>query len=404
MTNKGLDTSQPLNSNKRVRVSTNDDVLSILVSVVPKLPRILIESERLVGAAYIISTNVIGPAFRSKMFPHNLSINTLKILFEITRLPNAQKLWKKDVAEAFNHPRFFEITIETLKTHWLPLVQQWVLGDKDRMPELLSRLTSPSTAGIMFGVGASSARLEADRKTQLNLRRIALLVLASAQDSFVVNIAALEEKLEELLMARPASSPSSATRAEIYMVLRAVTLRISSVHLSSLWSVINAELQAALSSVLPDEESGVFNDLSVLQACKLLDTLVVMAPEEFQVQEWLFITDSIDAVYRPSGGNPVALVDELSEKLGATSSSSSIPEVDKNSKHEGTLRKPLLGPDCRLNPNRDDLLGTVLKPFFSQLSIYAFESIYSMGAPDLEACVDGLLTDLFDESTIVGAQ
>lgn len=400
LSDKGAEGGRTPDKTKGIRVLRTDDILAILASVVPKLPRILIDSERVHGAAYIISSSAIGPAVKSKSFPENLSIHALELLSELTRLPNTQKFWKKDVTDAFNHPRFFLCTTEVMKKHWLTLLQQWTLGDKDRMPELLLRLTQPSTAGIMFGVGASSARLEADRKTQLNLKRIALLILASRQDSFIANLEGLQEKLEELLMATPASSPSSATRSEIYMVFRAIVLRVSPVHLSSLWSVISMELQAALSSVLPNEESNVFNHTSVFQACKLLDTLIVIAPEEFQLQEWLFITDSIDAVYHPARRDPIALADELSEELGVATSSLLTPIGNSDTKPRSLSRKPLLNLDSSLmqHARGEDLLGTVLKPFFSQLSIYAFESTYSMAAPDWEACADGLLADLLDES------
>lgn len=403
---KQSEASRPLNKTKHLRISTTDNVLAILTSIVPKLPRVLPESERLLGAAYIISTSVIGPAFRSKSFPDSLTVNTLTLLYEITRLPNTQKFWKKDVAEAFSHPRFFSSTVEVVKQHWVSLIKQWTIGDKDRMPDLLLRLTPPSSAGIVFGVGASSARMEADRKTQLNLRRIAFLILASSQDNFVPNIGNLVEKMEELLTATSTSSPSSTTKAEIYMVFRALVLRVSSVHLSPLWSVINSELQAALSSVLTGEQSNLFSMTSIYQACKLLDTLIVISPEEFQLQEWLFITDTIDAVYRAGNRRSVALVDELSEELGSATYSTSSPVGSSDAKQRSVLRKPLLGPHSNLapssSPRQEDLLGTVLKPFFSQLSIYAFESTYAMGAPDWDACADTLLSDLFDESTIVG--
>ena len=52
---------------------------------------------------------------------------------------------------------------------------------------------------------------------------------------------------------------------------------------------------------------------------------------------------------------------------------------------------------------KDELVAKVLRPFFGQLSIYAFESTYSMGAPDYVACRAGLLKDLFDEKSIVKA-
>lgn len=61
------------------------------------------------------------------------------------------------------------------------------------MAELLGRITPPATAGVLFGVGATSARQEADKKTQLNLRRIAFLIFAAEVDSFVVNLPEVEE-------------------------------------------------------------------------------------------------------------------------------------------------------------------------------------------------------------------
>ncbi|KAK5276734.1 hypothetical protein LTR16_010762, partial [Cryomyces antarcticus] len=104
----------------------------------------------------------------------------------------------------------------------------------------------------MFGVGANAARLEADRKNQFNLRRAGVLILAADRDAFISNLSALEEKLVELIASTASSSPSSATRAEVFMVIRAMVLQISPVHLAPLWPVVNSELRTAVSSVLPE--------------------------------------------------------------------------------------------------------------------------------------------------------
>ncbi len=402
---KGRD-SDRLNRRRKFRT---DDVVTILTLIVPKFEKIFLEFERLLGAVQIISSGVLGPAFRSKAFPDNLTSSTLELLLEMSGLVHARKLWKKDVSEAFNHPRFFFSSIAVVKGYWLRLIRQWAAGDKDRLPELLLRLSQPTTAGIVFGVGATSARLDADRKAQLNLRRIAFLLLASDQDAFVESLAGVVEKLEELLTAKPTTSPSSATRADVYLVLRALVLKTASVHLFPLWSMMSAELQAALASVAASERSDTYSDVAVLHACKLLDTLLVVAPEEFQLQEWLFITDSIDAVYRPpSPKKPTALVDELSEALGSTSYGALLTPRGMGGgggdapQHMGPLRKPLLRADTVHAADMEDVRGRILKPFFSQLSIYAFESRYSIGMPDLGACREELLADIFDEKTIVG--
>ncbi|KAH8815002.1 Dopey, N-terminal-domain-containing protein [Xylogone sp. PMI_703] len=387
----------------------SDDVVTILALITPNLPKILVDSDRVLSAATTISSSVVGPVFKSKSFPENISKSTLVLLYELSRLPNTQKLWRKDLADAFNDGRFFSNTISLVESDWLPLLKQWTLSDKERMPELLTRLAAPTTAGIVFGVGATSARLEADRKAQLNLRRIATLIIATMNDNFVTDLPVVQEKIVELLAATPTSSPSSSTRADIYILLRALVLKTSTIHLATLWPLINSELHSAISSVVAPDHSPVsetYNNNAILQACKLLDTLLCIAPEDFQLQEWLFITDTIDAVYRPATVQPVSLVDELAEELGSSVSAIS---TDPAVTHvlNSLSRRPLIGDggihdDINLE-RKDELVGKVLRPFFSQLSIFAFESTYSMAPPDWEACKLGLLKDLFDEKSIVRA-
>ncbi|KAK4217691.1 protein dopey [Rhypophila decipiens] len=410
-----------------------EDVVRILSTIVPNLPKILVDNDRILTAASSISTNVIGPTLRSKAFPDTVSKNTLVLLQELSRLPNNQKSWKKDVADAFNDSRFFGSNLTLVQEDWLPLLKQWTVADKERMPELLSRITPPTTAGIVFGVGATSARLEADRKTQLNVRRVATLILACSPDTYVADLPAILDKITELLSATSTSSPSSTTRAEVYMLVRALVLRTSAIHLAPLWPIINVELHAAISSVVaPDHStpSDTYSNPSIMQACKLLDLLICVAPDDFQLHEWLFVTDTIDAVYRPSATNslyqPVALVDEVSEELGAAMSSTymaadyhhhSAPSsltassgglTNSSNSHK---KRPLLGSgnqeggisDEVSMDRKDELVAKVLRPFFGQLSIYAFESTYAMAPVDWEGCVASLVKDLFDERTIVRA-
>lgn len=388
-----------------------EDVVAILACIVPSLPKVLVENDRVLSAASTISANVIGPAFRAKAFPDTVTSSTLHLLHELSRLPGNQKVWKKDLGDAFNDGRFFCSSLHLVRSEWLPLLRQWVLSDKERMPEMLGRITPPTTAGIVFGVGATSARLEADRKTQLNLRRIATLVLASNDDTFAADLPAILDKVVELLAATATSSPSSITRAEIFILIRALVLKTSAVHLAMIWPIINAELHAAISSVVaPDHSaaSDMYNNTSILQACKLLDLLICVAPDDFQLHEWLFVTDTIDAVYRAASYQPVALVDELSEDLGQVTvdlalQNESAAHLAASSSH----RRPLLGPggvnDDVLIDRKDELVAKILRPFFGQISIFAFESTYAMAPVDREFCIRGLLKDIFDERSITKA-
>ncbi|CAO2656399.1 Nn.00g052020.m01.CDS01 [Neocucurbitaria sp. VM-36] len=371
------------------------DVVSILTSIVPKLAIVLVENDRVAKVVSDISTSVIGPTFRAKAFPDNVSKSMLDLLQGLTKIAQGNKFLKKDISDAFNDPKFFNTSLPLLQDSWLPILAQWTQSDKERVPELLSRLSAPTTAGIMFGVGATSARQEADRKTQLTLRRIALLVLASPEDAYTPNIPQILEKIVELLTATPASSPSSITRADVLVLLRAMILKSSPIHLAPLWPLINGELTSALSSLLPNAVNKEhYNNAGIVQTCKLLDELVVLDPDDFQLIEWLFITDTIDAVYKPSTPPSIlSLTDEINEVL---SQSSSVPMVTPNTNSDSTSDEPkrtlFLDPLIEalekeegaavLEMTRGELISRVVRPFLGNLAMNAFEARYGGGEAD----------------------
>lgn len=384
------------------RGATGSEVLiSALAAITPNIAKVLVDTDRIASMTTMVSTQIIVPMFRSKTFPENITERTLDLVIALGNIPEANKTWKRDVAEAFNDSKFFSSSLRLAQHKWLPVIRQWSLADKDRMPELLSRLTPPTSAGIMFGVGASSARLEADRKAQLNLRRIAFLMLTAPKDAFVVNIPNLQEKVVDLLNASAASSPSSTTRAEIYMVIRALLLQTSAPHLASFWPTINAELYDAMLSAFPGQSTDTYSVDSLLQACKLLDTLLTLDLDDFQTQEWLFITDTTDAVYRASKIKPVAMVDELAEELDSGADASYFTDSAITNISHDAKRKPLLSSSVTRDVPKDELMEKVLRPFFRQLSIHDFESTYSMDGPDWRACFYELMTDIFDDTTLV---
>ncbi|CAG7934177.1 unnamed protein product [Penicillium olsonii] len=377
-----------------------DDMLSILAVSMPSFITTLGDSDRVNTAITGVSTNVVGPLIRSRLFPNNLNRNVMILLQHMAKVPAAAKMWKKDISDAFNDPRFFGLQMDLVKSSWMDLLRQWVLADKERFSELLVRLPPPSTAGIMFGVGASAARLEADRKAQLNLRRIALLLLSANEDYFVGEMPALVQKLEDLLGATSSSSPSAATRAEVFMVLRAVALKTSASAMAPFWPLINTELQEAISAVPRGSQAELYNSYSLLQACKLLDVLLVLGPDDFQLLEWLFVTDTIDAVYPPDRWEPVALADEVSQSFGPRIAGSPTVTETYEPPARSNLKRPWLLSDWIRETAKDEIVERVLRPFFDRLSIFVFESTYGMGSVDFTVCRDDLLADLFNESTM----
>jgi hypothetical protein len=395
-------------------------LVSVLDRITAQLELILETPERMLPAITSISTSLVAPTFRAKSFPKNVEPKLLSLLVHVAQKAPTSKPWKKDVADAFNDPRFLSVPSDTFISDWSPVLHQWSLYDKERMPELLARLLPPSTAGLMFGVGASAARLEADRKTQLNLRRLCLLMLASPQDTHVTHLAVIFSKIAELFEASASSSPSITIKSELFMLCRALALSFRSLHLTPMWPIVNDKLQAALNSMLPGSAvSADFNNLALLQSCKLLDLLITLSLDDFQPHEWLYITDTTDAVHQPSNWSPVALADHVAAALDANNvndvNTSSYPEsentINKGNNNDNAAsnngRKALLSDNLVVDNGdikawaREDFTSAVLRPFLSQLSIHAYEDVYGLEVPDVEVMRRGLLGDLLDPNTIV---
>ena len=366
---------------------------------------VLVDNDRVAKVAADVSASVIGPTFRAKAFPDNVSKNLLDLIQGLTKIASGNRALRKDIHDAFNDPKFFGTSLTLVRDSWLPILAQWTQTDKERVPELLSRLSAPTTAGIMFGVGATSARQEADRKTQLTLRRIALLILASPEDAFSTNLPQILEKIVELLAATPASSPSSITRAEVIVLLRAVIVKSSPIHLASWWPVVNGELTSSLSSLLPGAGNKEhYNNAGLIQVCKLLDELVLLDPDDFQLMEWLFVTDTIDAVYKPSQPSPlVALTDEINEVFSMSSPVPATTSHADGGSETGEAKTLSLDPmiaACEkeegaevLDMTRSELISRIVRPFLGNFALNAFESRYRGGLPDKQAVWDSVVKD-----------
>ncbi|PVH92770.1 hypothetical protein DM02DRAFT_677280 [Periconia macrospinosa] len=439
------DPSQVTSTEKTVQATNGSlgqkratDVVSVLNSIVPNLSIILVENDRVTNVVSSIATSVIGPTFRAKSFPENVSEGILDLLQALVRVAQGNKIWKKDLFDAFNDPRFFNTPLPLLKRSWLPILAQWTHSDKDRLPELLSRISAPTTAGLMFGVGATSARQEADRKTQLTLRRIALIILAGPEDAFTPSLPSILEKIVELLTATPASSPSSATRPEVLTLLRALILKTSPINLAPLWPTLNAELTSALTSLLPDAPNKEhYSNAGILQACKLLDSLVVLAPDDFQLFQWLYLSDTIDAVYGAPSDSPhptnlcaeiaetnivtdtptsswharsrslpliqhpsTTLLTSSSSNLSSTTTAAAAPEISE------LKRVPFLDTMIRaiedeekaevVEMARRELVERLVKPFLGGLAMGAFEAMYGGAVmPDFERVWEGVVGDVW---------
>lgn len=133
----------------------------------------------------------------------------------------------------------------------------------------------------------------------------------------------------------------------------------------------------------------------LLSTLKLLDLLVLLQPEDFQINEWLFITDTIDAVYPSDDFQPETLLDGLS----ATFQKGSSKHSHQHHHHQhGNASEPGKIGKRRLQLGRMRTIGSVgeLGPFLNSVSQNAFESNYGDQEVDLDDVDACLLADMFD--------
>ena len=173
------------------------------------------------------------------------------------------------------------------------------------------------------------------------------------------------------------------------MLLRSLILCFPAVHLTAFWPTIDAELRSVFETILGDQTSAL-SPLIRLHAAKLLDCLLFLKPPGFQRHEWLFVTDTVDAIYPPIYQEPSALVDRIAR--------TGLGELDDTfeNKNTGNGRTPWLCSELtRTYVEEEDIDRRLVGPFFSQLTIHAFEDVYGMAPIDLESARNDLIADLF---------
>jgi hypothetical protein len=182
----------------------------------------------------------------------------------------------------------------------------------------------------------------------LNLRRLALVLFTGEKNHFLTQLPAVQEKLVDILR----NVPSPIVQCEVYLCIRVLLCRLAAHSMTSFWPVILTELVRCtylnchsksdlelqyrifeqIKESIPSDGS---EDLQlILSASKCLDLLLTLQTEEFQMyvsfllvpimdideifrHQWIFITDTVDAVFRPDNWTPEAMFDQLAEVVGS---------------------------------------------------------------------------------------
>ncbi|PCH34091.1 hypothetical protein WOLCODRAFT_61246 [Wolfiporia cocos MD-104 SS10] len=369
------------------------DQINVYVAsqVIPNLRKFLTENDKILTACNSIVYNIVNPSLKGKTRPLDIDDSVLSILQEMTRIGAALKAWRGPVNDVLNDNRCFNST-PVAGGRWRTMVKSLFDTDKTALPELLGKITTAPSANIF-----TNREYEMLLRS-LNLRRLAFVLLSGEKNHFLAQLPSIQEKLVDTL--RNVSSP--VVQSEVYLCVRVLLCRLSPHNLSSFWPVILTELYRLFEQAILNVPSDGSEELGlILAACKLLDLLLVLQTEEFQIHQWIFITDTVDAVYRPDDWFPDSMLDRLAEVIGNLP----LGEVRASANNGGQEMNPVSTPLGNNRPMRRPMLRSLrqidsireLIPFFSGASIASYESVYSSGGIiDWEAVEQGLLEDMFD--------
>ncbi|KAA8917810.1 hypothetical protein TRICI_000012 [Trichomonascus ciferrii] len=366
--------------------SGNDELAITLREIVPGLRSILVDTDKVHTALTNMMMNMIVPVSKSKVFPKNMSSDILELLIAIMEFPQGHRSWRNIIGDIIFEQRFMNMSPSQAK-QWMPVIKRWIGFDKERLKDYVNRLNTSNSVVLFGSSDETSVR-------KCNINRLAYIILGT-DDFMFINIRDLSAKLEEMMTVSPD------VLAEVFTCFRALVLRVDPQHLAPLWTLIYTHLLHTFQEV----HNGQGEIKTVISACKLLDMLLCVGPEDFQLHEWLFICDNMDAIFRENK-EAVGIIDKVSSE-GVISTTPSIETVSHPPYSLiNDTNQPLQIMNSSTTPEdkkRPILSGQSvktlndLKPFFDQLSIYAYEGIFSLKDPDLQTCKNDVLDDIFSK-------
>jgi hypothetical protein len=189
-----------------------------------------------------------------------LTSKVVQIMNKMAQL-NMVKLWKKEVFDWFNDPRFFQLP----SRQYSPLIHTLFANDIDRFNEILTRRDHDSAIQC------------------LNLRRVSFAISSGPLNHYRPQLPSIQEKISEVL-----KTTHTVLRAEGVFVLTCLFLRHDAVYLNSGWPTVLHQLMDVFGSFTSIQTPSRGDYHLLLHAAVLLVTLDTLQIDAFQWNKWIF--------------------------------------------------------------------------------------------------------------------
>lgn len=358
----------------------HDEMLDALSAILESLEDILQDSDKVSSCVNSIIVNLISPQIKPKHI-NEITQKTFSLIDLIGR-NHPSKAWKALVFDSFMDNSFFNVNTNKLN-QWKPIISIWISSEREKIADLIAKVT-PSVLSTSSNIFIWNENSEIENKVY-TLKRISFLIMSQPNDYFLPN---LDELFNRITYSLDILCPAS-YRGEMTKLLRVLALKFSELHLLPHWITINHELMGIFEQ-LRDKSTKEINTLAkdeislVLNGCKLLDQLLLLGYDEFNLNEWLFVSSNPDVVDGGIKEYVSAIIDQIASENDFTFSKDPAVKIEQPS---GDL-VPLL------HGVKD--IGNIanLRSFFDSLSLLNYERTYNLYQVNLEACEEDVTNDL----------
>ncbi|ABN66761.2 predicted protein [Scheffersomyces stipitis CBS 6054] len=357
-----------------------DDVLDSLNVVIPNLDTIIEDSDKASSCINTLISHLISPQIKAKKVDE-VSLKALTLL-DIVGKFHPNRSWKVLVYDSFMDQSFFNSNSNKFK-FWDSIIGSWISNEKEKFTEMIQKIT-PTVASTSSNLFIWNENSEVDLKIN-TIKRITYLIVVQPIDYFLNQLDDLFDRIEYSLNT---SCPPS-YNSQITTLLRAITLKFSELHLLPHWTIITQELSSILEPFCGRNSKELRNisddNLKLLLfGCKLLDQLLLLGYDEFNLNEWLFVSSSPEIIANGTKSNIIALVDRIANESDLFFSKEESIRIEQP---QGTLL-PLLRGITSISSVVN------LRQFFESFSLINYERTFGLSEVDIDTCLLDIQNDL----------
>lgn len=405
MVSEKLDYSS-LGQERRVRKDISDSFVKLLNSVLSSDPSEIEDAEEILPSLYyiverlsyavnelsqgdrynsVLNSIVVYAILPYSKKPSEISDDLLNFMKLVAQSAERVKSWKQFLNDIFSDSKTLTALLEAESEAWNYVFYQWSQypDNKENLLADIILSVAPKSNVITPSINPFNNWSDSEVRSKYNnILRAAYLVLISPKDHYYLHCQSLLGLVERLIFGDEKTLQSSG-----YTLFRALLLKFSHTHFVDHWSMLFSGLQSSLLTIYESIQVQQAVDASfALQVSKTLDLLLAINVEEFSAtNEWIFIIDTINSIYKKDPY--VALADEISQ----CKELAMVTTAGVSLYSSPTSRAPLLAKTYSIDA------FTQLVPFFFNISYNHYEDMYNLKPLDLQLCIDDVLGDIYHQ-------